>query len=142
MRSEAEIARDMAGGAECVRRSHGCNYPACQCVRLPVEATPCACGSPVCNECQSREDGAELQRIAREQEAHNADALLRLRALRLWHYRQLVDCRRAASKAETPYFAERCNAEAATHLGFVQSLNDFFEMGDTAEADDQREDAA
>lgn len=106
-----------------------------------MTAAQCACGSPVCNECQAREDGAELQRIAREQEAPNADALLRLRALRLWHYRQLLAARRMAQRVPSVE-AVRYNAEASTHLGFVQSLNDFFANGDTAEHDDQREDAA
>lgn len=94
--------------------------------------TACDCGSPVCNECQSREALADLQRMAQEQEAHNADALLRLRALRLWHYRAMLVARANARSTGFEVEVRRYDELANVHLGFVQSLNDWFAIDDTA----------
>jgi hypothetical protein len=64
------------------------------------------------------------------------DALPRLRELRLWHWQQAMECRakgKMAREARTPMpsFDDRANQ----HIKFVQTLNDFFPMGDNAERD-------
>lgn len=75
-----------------------------------------------------------------------------LRQLRLWHWRQS----RFYRSAQQGYEAHKCSLESAKfrdfldsdidnaksmadmHIGFVQTLNDFFEIGDTAEKDDEK----
>ena len=49
----------------------------------------------------------------------------RLRVLRLWHWESVKSFR-----------AKSNHKQANLHLGFVQSLNSFFEAGDTAENDE------
>jgi hypothetical protein len=73
-------------------------------------------------------------------------ALNGLRALRLWHWRELLRhrARLAALDARidvgvTPQRRRRINAEGNYHLKQVQFLNDLFpEPGDTAERDASR----
>lgn len=91
---------------------------------------------------QADEALADLRRMAREQEAHNRDALHRLRVLRLWHWRALLAARMHARSCASASLMRQYNDAADTHLKFVQSLNDFFENGDTAERDCQREDVS
>lgn len=63
-----------------------------------------------------------------------------LRELRLWHWRQMGRARRRAlDKLNTDpksALGKALNKEANWHLGAVQRLNEFFPIGDTAEADD------
>lgn len=61
-----------------------------------------------------------------------------LRALRLWHWQQLVQCRERAKTCAATTECAKQNTLADKHLGFVQVLNDFFMAGDTAEADAAR----
>lgn len=72
------------------------------------------------------------------------EQLDRLRALRLWHWSQAMLARRMATFGEKGAFGKfiehklRCknlNAEADFHIQQVQTLNDFFDAGDTAEQD-------
>lgn len=84
---------------------------------------------------QADEALADLRRMAEEQRKANEDALRRLRELRVWHWRQLLRARMFQRSCASASLARQYDQEAATHLGFVQSLNDFFPMGDTAEAD-------
>lgn len=65
----------------------------------------------------------------------NPDALARLRELRSHHWRELIKARHNAQRAATGSQAMRYHEDANTHLRFVQTLNDYFEAGDTAEAD-------
>lgn len=76
----------------------------------------------------------------------------RLRQLRLWHWREARRMRARQQAFETEragYNSERnrqlvdvdidrCKSLADMHIGFVQTLNDFFEIGDTAEKDDEK----
>lgn len=80
-----------------------------------------------------------------EQERHGMatdynEQLDRLRELRLWHWRQALQCRNNAqtdriSDAPLPVYQELMDVHANRHIRFVQTLNDFFAMDDTAEAD-------
>jgi hypothetical protein len=71
-----------------------------------------------------------------------AETLVQLRALRLWHWRELLD-----NRAKANYFRKDGQEEitklfddaANVHLAAVQTLNDLFPMGETAESDAQRE---
>lgn len=73
--------------------------------------------------------------------------LIRLREIRLWHWRKVLD-----ASCEIRYYelmqqqgnawsgfgnAKLLHAKEvhALHIGFVQTLNDFFPVGDTAEKD-------
>lgn len=99
-----------------------------------------------CHDC-SRKDCAAVQRCLDEVEApgkraqaaashdNHADALDRLRALRLWHWLALLRARQHERNAVSSSLMTKYAHEASEHLGFVQSLNDFFQPGDTAEAD-------
>jgi hypothetical protein len=91
--------------------------------------------SPRVTQAQADEARADLVRMAQEREAQQVESLGRLRALRVWHWRSLLRFRNLARQAVNSDDVRRYNAEADTHLGFVQSLNDFFEVGDTAERD-------
>lgn len=68
------------------------------------------------------------------------ETLERLRELRLWHWRQALQCRRNAKvdrEGECPLieYINLMEAHANQHIKFVQTLNDFFPVGDTAEGD-------
>lgn len=68
------------------------------------------------------------------------ETLAKLRALRLWHWQGVLYNRKLAN-----YYANIRNAAATEsrqkkanfHLSQVQLLNDFFQMGDTAENDNE-----
>ena len=75
-------------------------------------------------------------------------ALTELRALRLWHWREVLkasklrdDIEFALAECHDPnrsYFEERLTRAQrrwAMHMGAVQTLNSFFDLGDTAEKD-------
>jgi hypothetical protein len=59
----------------------------------------------------------------------------RLRELRLWHWKQVLIWRDLAKYASSRHFADSYNKAADEHIKFVQTLNDFFDVGDTAEKD-------
>lgn len=69
------------------------------------------------------------------------EMLARLRALRLWHWKQVVDLRKAQNRfirentTGSLIRAEQKKIRANMHIGFVQTLNEFFEPGDTADGD-------
>ena len=82
----------------------------------------------------------------------DAAMLNRLRAIRLYHWREMLKARKRADRSAElrdqsisrmmPKYEkywmtewEKHNKLANTHLGFVQSLNDLFPLGDTAEKD-------
>lgn len=85
-----------------------------------------------------------------------SETIRRLRALRLWHWREALARRAMAQNAEQRAEAvadERYagqmrnvaalrNSEADAHIYAVQTLNDFFPAGETAEQDDAAERAA
>lgn len=59
-----------------------------------------------------------------------------LRMLRLWHWQQVVMRRRFANGERlTQRYRDMENSAADQHLAFVQTLNNFFPAGDTAERD-------
>lgn len=74
----------------------------------------------------------------------------RLRKLRLWHWKQAMACRSSANQyadminegfGDAGANAMRCddlNGRANEHLYHVQTLNDFFPIGDTAERDEAK----
>lgn len=76
----------------------------------------------------------------------------RLRALRLWHWKQAMACRTSAQQyaemidegwGDAAANSMRCddlNARANEHIFHVQTLNDFFPVDDTAEKDAAHED--
>lgn len=73
-----------------------------------------------------------------------ASTLAGLRELRLHHWRVVVQARsniNCPPDAPCPSCAMLTQIHA-TSMGFVQTLNDFFPLGDTAEADDNRERSA
>lgn len=64
----------------------------------------------------------------------------RLRELRKWHWLQVNIKRESARSARAMYYktaALSFDLEANMHMKFVQTLNDFFPEGDTAEKDCQ-----
>lgn len=66
----------------------------------------------------------------------------RLRPIRLHHWREyLHECRRekAYTSFKAPKHAEAAHARATFHMHAVQTLNDFFPIGDTAERDSEKE---
>lgn len=58
----------------------------------------------------------------------------RLRELRLWHWKEAQRWRRDADD----YVEGLADKQAGKHLKFVQTLNDFFPIGDTAENDAEK----
>jgi hypothetical protein len=58
-----------------------------------------------------------------------------MRALRLWHYKQMTTNRELAKNAVATMTGQKYSLAADTHLKFVQHLNDFFPAGDDAEND-------
>lgn len=66
------------------------------------------------------------------------EARVRLRQLRLWHW---FERERWASVERAAWFERerrRAHELVTLHIRAVQSLNDFFPVGDTAEADAQK----
>lgn len=62
----------------------------------------------------------------------------RLRALRLWHWRECLSIRDTAQQLDGPeWLKDNMNLDADFHLAQVQLLNEFFPVGDTAEGDDK-----
>lgn len=60
----------------------------------------------------------------------------RLRELRHHHWRLAIDASpRRYDKRASRHTVEKWNAQWALHMGFVQALNAFFPLGDTAERD-------
>ena len=66
-----------------------------------------------------------------------------VRALRLWHWRGVMHHRNAANFYRTKKGYEKeiewRDRQADFHLKAVQTLNQFFEAGDTAEKDDTKD---
>lgn len=82
-----------------------------------------------------------------------AVTLPRLRALRLMHWRAAMLSRKqgeaaafmaqnkganAKYRAQMQATADQRNIEANAHISFVQTLNEFFPLGDTAEQDQDK----
>lgn len=74
--------------------------------------------------------------------------LIELRALRLWHWKEVLKASKLRDDVEfamrecngpnRSYFEERltrAKARWTMHMGAVQTLNSFFDLGDTAEKD-------
>lgn len=61
--------------------------------------------------------------------------LVALRELRVYHWRQCLAASANRDRAASGELAERYRKEWALHMGFVQSLNVFFAVGDYAEQD-------
>lgn len=96
----------------------------------PRDFAPCRCMGLNCGECR-KTIPYPLDMAAQG----------RLRAMRLFHWRSVLAHRMyARGKGLTPRFIKDENAVADMHLGFVQTLNDFFAVGDTAERDAERQD--
>lgn len=73
-----------------------------------------------------------------DQEKADESQRNKLRALRLWHWNKILEHRRYAtrlSSVERHYMAQIADDLADEHLGFVQTLNGFFPIDDTAEKD-------
>lgn len=72
----------------------------------------------------------------------------RLRPVRLYHWMQVLASRNSANecrKMQTnmgEWMAATYDKIANEHLGFVQSVNEFFDIGDTAESDQIKLEAA
>jgi hypothetical protein len=63
-----------------------------------------------------------------------------LRALRLHHYQAMLRLRSYADDADMRKSdSQHYNKRANVHLGFVQTLNEFFPIDDTAERDNDNE---
>lgn len=73
--------------------------------------------------------------IDREHMKVAAETLQRLREARLWHWKQVLSQRKMAEEWNNSILAAAFNTLANFHLGHVQTLNEFFEIGDTAEKD-------
>ncbi len=64
-----------------------------------------------------------------------------LRPIRLFHWMHVLAARKKASECRDmqsnlgEWLAATHDKIANEHLGFVQSMNEFFDIGDTAEAD-------
>jgi hypothetical protein len=67
------------------------------------------------------------------------EQLAQVRELRLWHWMRVVQNRHLAQRAASGTMIREYNLQADQHLKFVQVLNDFFPIGDTAEQDAQKE---
>lgn len=61
--------------------------------------------------------------------------LERMRALRLWHWLEIMELRERIRRSRSPVEAELLDHYTGPHMTAVQSLNEFFDVGDTAEAD-------
>lgn len=61
-----------------------------------------------------------------------------LRPLRLWHFQQMTAARERAQVCPSTTECMKQNTLADKHLTFVQVLNEFFMVSDTAEADAAR----
>lgn len=61
-----------------------------------------------------------------------------LRELRLWHWLQGVQNRELARRVASGALALAYNDTANRHLGYVVTLNAFFDKGDTAEQDESK----
>lgn len=74
-----------------------------------------------------------------------AELLKSLRELRLWHWREVLSLRSKANLQRKyrsnvgDMMAAAFDRQANKHLGHVQTLNEFFAIGDTAERDDRRD---
>ena len=65
----------------------------------------------------------------------------KLRNLRLWHWREAMHYRKRAKvwrQRGKSDMEREMDERANQHIKFVQTLNDFFPMGDTAEQDDAK----
>ena len=74
-----------------------------------------------------------------------SETMRQLRALRLWHWRGVLYRRNAQQFYEAKGNATSAQwqeQQANFHMRAVQTLNDFFPMGETAEQDDAAERAA
>ena len=74
--------------------------------------------------------------------AEEATVLVGLRALRVWHWREAMRLRKKANRQADKGVADETtihanNEKADYHIKQVQLLNEFFGIGDTAEADDK-----
>ncbi len=58
-----------------------------------------------------------------------------LRALRLWHWRSAIEQRMLEMHVIFPASIRHHKAKADFHIKAVQTLNDFFNVDDTAEKD-------
>lgn len=63
--------------------------------------------------------------------------LVKLRALRLWHWRRCLVYRDQSRGISIPALKEISDDLADFHLKQVQLLNEFFPVDDTAEGDDK-----
>lgn len=66
------------------------------------------------------------------------EIVIELRRLRLWHWRKAMEVRKLLERQRATLSAEVIKGRTATiytHIGFVQTLNVFFDIGDTAERD-------
>jgi hypothetical protein len=90
---------------------------------------PCRCYGVTCGEC--RQTIPVVTNLLTQR---------RLRELRLWHWQQCLTHRKAAQGARTQSFRDLENTAADEHIRAVQTLNEFFATGDTAERDDARQD--
>lgn len=67
---------------------------------------------------------------------------MKLRGIRLWHWQQAMKYRAAQRHLETfnsrslRDCIKRYDEAASVHLSAVQTLNEFFDIGDTAEQDE------
>lgn len=67
-----------------------------------------------------------------------------LRALRLWHWQQAMAARQQEKDAKAGLIAgdwEALDKLVGFHIKHVQTLNDFFPFGDTAEHDEDKRQA-
>lgn len=70
-----------------------------------------------------------------EEQSPASVSLAPLRGLRLYHWLEVVEYRRLAADYPRTDLIRCYNAKADMHLKFVQTLNEFFPVGDTAEQD-------
>lgn len=67
------------------------------------------------------------------------EVLDEVRALRLYHWRRVTVNRNSEAYCQSKGYTQRAEdfkRKASFHLGAVQTLNSFFDVGDTAERDD------
>lgn len=78
----------------------------------------------------------DIERVVHSELAAEVVRLIGLRALRLYHYQAMLRLRTYAADADMrDSDSKHYNKRANFHLGFVQTLNEFFPIGDTAERD-------